>query len=62
MDKLKDSVRLFEARVTEFQTAGENSIQKVNTEITYLWEQRAARQLTDGAIPSQVLPVTAVDI
>jgi hypothetical protein len=27
-----------------------------------LWEQPAARQLTEGAIPSQVLPVTDVDV
>jgi len=62
IDKVKDSVRLVEDRVTEVQAAAQNSIQKVNTEITYLWGQLAARQLTDSAIPSQVLPVTAVDI
>jgi len=60
MDKVKDSVRLVEGRVTEVQTAALNSIQKLNTEITYLRGQLAARQLTDSAIPSQVLPVTAV--
>jgi len=62
MDKVKDSVRLVEDRVTEIEAAAQNSIQKVNTEITYLREQPAARQLTDSAIPSQVLPVTAVDV
>jgi len=62
MDKVKDSIRLVEGRVTEVQAAAQNSIQKVNTEITYLWEQRAVRQVTDSAIPSQVLPVTAVDV
>jgi len=53
---------LVEGGVTEVQAAAQNSVQKVKTEITYLWEQRAARQLTDSAIPSQVLPVTAVDV
>jgi len=62
MDKVKESVRLVEGRVTEVQAAGQYSIQKVNTEIAYLREQLAARQLTDSAIPSQVLPVTAVDV
>jgi len=62
MDKLEDSVRLVEGGVTEVQAAAQNSVQKVNTEITYLREQLAARQLTDSAIPSQVLPVTAVDV
>ena len=62
MDKVKDSVRLIEDRVTEIQAAAQNSIQKVNMEITYFREQLAARQLTDSAIPSQVLPVTAVDV
>jgi len=62
MDKVKDSVRLVEGRVTEVQTAAQNSIQKLNTEITYLRERLAARQLTGSAIPSQVLPVTAVDV
>jgi len=62
MDKVKDSVRLVEGRVTEVQAAAQNSVQKVNTKITYLREQLAARQLTDSAIPSQVLPVTAVDV
>jgi len=38
MDKLKDSVILVEDRVTEVQAAVQNSIQKVNTEITYLRE------------------------
>ena len=59
---MKDSVRLVEGRVTEVQTAAQNSIQKVNTEIAYLREQLAARQITDSAIPSQMLPVTAVDV
>ena len=62
MDKVKDSVRLVEDRVTEIETVAQNSIQTVNTEITYLRGQLAARQLTDSAIPSQVLPVTAVDV
>jgi len=62
MDKVKDSVRLVEGGVTEVQAAAQNSVQKVNTEITYLREQLAARQLADSAIPSQVLPVTAVDV
>jgi hypothetical protein len=34
MDKVKDSVRLFEDRVSEVQAAAQRSIQKVNTEIT----------------------------
>jgi len=62
MEKVKDSVRLVEVRVTEVQAAAQNSIQKLNTEITYLREQLAARQLTASAIPIQVLPVTAVDV
>ena len=62
MDKVKDSVRLVEDMVTEVHAVAQNSIQKVNTEITYLREQLAARQLTDSAIPSQVLPVTTVDV
>ena len=62
MEKLKDSVRLFEDRVTEVQAAAQSSVQKVNTGITYLREQLAARQLTDSAIPCQVLPVMAVDV
>ena len=33
IDKVKDSVRLVENRVTEIQAAAQNSIQKVNTEI-----------------------------
>ena len=44
IDKVNDSVRLIEERVarfvedrvTEIQAAAQNSIQKVNTEITYL--------------------------
>ena len=36
MDKVKDSVRLVEERVTEVQAAAQNSIQRVSTEITYL--------------------------
>jgi len=62
MDKVKDSVRLFEDRVTEVQTAAQNTIMEVNTEITYLREQLNSRQLTDRAISSQVLPVTAVHV
>ena len=62
IDKVKDSVRLVEDMVTEVQAAAQNSIKKVNKEITHLREQLAARQLTDSAIPSQVLPVTAVDV
>jgi len=62
MNKVKDGVRLVEGRVTEVQTAALNSVQKVNTEITYLREQLAARQLTDSAIASQVLPVTAAHV
>ena len=45
MDKVKDSVRLVEDRVTEIQAAEQNSIQKVNTYIAYLREQLAASQL-----------------
>jgi hypothetical protein len=62
MDKVKDSVRLVENGVTEIEAAAQNSIQKVNTEIAYLRAQLASRQSTDSAIPSQVLPVTAVDV
>jgi len=62
MDKVKDSVRLVENRVTEIQTAAQDSMQKVNTEFAYLREQLAARQSADSAIPSQVRPVTAVDV
>jgi len=62
MDKVKDSVRLFGDRVTELQTAAQSSIQKVNTETTYLREQLAARQSTDSAIHSQVLSVMVVDV
>ena len=51
MDKVKDSVRLVEDRVTEVQGAAQNSIQKVNTEIKCLREQLAARQLTGSVIP-----------
>jgi len=51
MDKVKDSVRLLEDRVTEVQAAAQSSIQKVNTETAYLLEQLAARQLTASAIP-----------
>jgi hypothetical protein len=69
MDKVND-VRLVEERVvklvengvSEIQVAAQNSIQKVNTEITHLREQLAARQLTEGATQNQVLPVTAVDV
>ena len=34
MDKVKEGVRLVEGRVTEVQAPAQNSIQKVNTEIT----------------------------
>jgi len=34
MDKVKDSLRLVEDRVTEVQAAAQNSIQRVSTEIT----------------------------
>jgi len=44
MDKVKDSVRLVEDRVTEVQAAAQSSVQGVNTEITYLREQLVARQ------------------
>ena len=65
---MNDSVRLVEERVaildedrvTEIQAAAQNSIQKVNTEITYMREQLAARQLTEDAVPNQVLPVTDI--
>ena len=59
---MNDNVRLVEDRVTEIQAAAQNGIQKVNTEITYLREQLAARHLTEGAIHRQVLPVTDVDL
>jgi len=70
MDEVNDSVRLVEERVarlvedrvTEIQAAAKNSIQKVNTEIKNLREQLAAREVTDGAIPNQVLPVMVGDI
>ena len=44
MDKVKESVRLVEHRVNEVQAAAQNSVQKVDTEITYLQEEPAARQ------------------
>jgi len=70
MDKVNNIVRLveervarlLEERVTECQAAAQNSIQEVNTEITYLQEQLAARRLTEGAIPNEVPPVTEVDV
>ena len=40
----------------------QNSIQKVNTEMKNLQEQLPARQLTDSAIPKQVLPVVVGDV
>ena len=46
LDKAKHSVRLVEDRVTDVQAAAQSSIQKANTEITYLQEQLAARQST----------------
>jgi hypothetical protein len=61
-NKVKDSVRLVENRVTEIQAAAQDSMQKVNTEFAYLREELAARQSADSAIPSQVRPVTAVDV
>jgi hypothetical protein len=70
IDKVNDSVRLVERkvvrlvedRVTEIQAAAQKSIEKVNTEITCLREQLATKQLTEGAIPNQALPVTAVNV
>ena len=67
---MNDSVRLLEERfaglvedrITEIQTAAQNSSQKVNTEIKNLQEQLPARQLTDSAIPNQGLPVMAGDV
>jgi hypothetical protein len=67
---VNDSVRLVEERfaglvedrVTEIQTAAQKSIQKVNIEIKNLREQLPARQLTDSAIPSQVLPLMPGDV
>jgi len=41
---VKESVRLVEHRVNEVQATAQNSVQKVDTEITYLREQLAARQ------------------
>jgi hypothetical protein len=54
MDKMNDSVKfvkervakLVEGRFTEMQTASQNCIQKVNTEIQNLREQLAARHLS----------------
>ena len=59
IDKVNDSVRLIERRVarlvedrvTEIHAAAQNSIEKVNTEITCLREQLAARQLTKVRYP-----------
>jgi hypothetical protein len=70
MEKVNDSVRLVEERVvrlvdnrfTEIQVASQINIQKVNTEIKNLREQLSARELTNGVIPSRVLPVMAVDV
>ena len=62
MDKVKECDRLVEDRVSENQAAAQRSVQEVNTKITYLQEQLAARQSTDSAIPGQVLPVMAVDV
>jgi len=62
MNKVKDSVILVEDGVTGIEAAAQSSIQTVNIEITYLRGQLAARQLTGSAIPSQILPVTAVDV
>jgi len=62
MDKVKECDRLVEDRVSENQAAAQRSVQEVNTKITYLQEQLAARQSTDSAIPSDVLPVMAVGV
>ena len=62
MNKVKDSVRLVENRVTEIQAAAQNSMQKVNTEFAYLREELADRQSADSVIPSQILPATAAEV
>ena len=67
---MNDSVRLVEERfaglvedrVTEIRTAAQNSIQKVNTEIKNFREKLSSRQLTDCAIPNQVLPLMVGDV
>jgi len=67
---VNDSVRsveeriagLVEDKVTEIQTAAQNNIQKVNTEIKNLQERLPARQLADSTITNQVLPVMAGDV
>jgi len=62
LDKVKDNVKSVEDRVTEIEAAAQNSIQKPNAEITYLWGQIASRQVMGSAMPSQALPVAAVDV
>jgi gas vesicle protein len=62
LDKVKDNVKSVEDRVTEIEAAAQNSIQKLNAEITYLRGQIATRQVTDSVMPSQALPVAAVDV
>jgi uncharacterized coiled-coil protein SlyX len=52
MEKVNDSVRLVEDRVTEIQTEARHKIQKANAEIAYLREQLEARQPTEFAIPN----------
>jgi len=58
LDKVNDSVRLVEDRVTEMQAETRHKIQKANAEIVYLREQLEPRQPTELAIPNQPLPVT----
>ena len=62
LDKVKDNVKSVEDRVTEIEATAQNSIQKLNAEITYLRGQIATRQVTGSAMPSQALPVVAVDV
>ena len=62
LDKVKDNVKSVEDRATEIEAAAQNSIQKLNAEITYLRGQIATRQVTGSAMPSQALPVAAVDV
>jgi gas vesicle protein len=67
---VNDSVRLVEEKiaglvedkVAEIQTAAQNNIQKVNTEIKNLQERLSARQLIDNTIINQTLPVMAGDV
>ena len=62
MDKVNDSVRLVEDRVTEIQAEARHKIQKANAETAYLREQLQARQPTEFAMPNQPLPVTDTEI